>query len=571
MDYAKYSQINRINEREKYEITKMMMIDQFLFSKIILGDKELPMHYHIRDETPPFHYVVGQDLISLQPGDKYACVAPRDSAKTTLIDLIFPLHQLTFGELRFLLMISESENQSMLNLETLGNEVEFNPKYKFFFGDRRGKTWGKESKEIIIRRHNNMPDETAKILIRGTGQKVRGLKYGAWRPSAIIDDGEGDGNTVTEAARAKFRRWLNGAVRPGCADGFLAFIGTIIDTESYLNRIAGSGAYVKGKYIRKGWKHRFYQSILQDTKVGEFIGEGKEIIEKGVPKVLWEARRPYKWMVDRREELKSEGDIQFFFQEYQNIPTDDSFRIFKKIDIQYWEGDVSYDKELQSWFLSIDKIKGRFEHDDIDADESFPVNIFIGVDPASSENVRADYTVIKAIAIDNRKNCYVLEYFRGQVNPMDGATELSNMMNKYAPHKEIDTGRQLKMVNIEKTGHEMLASYMLKMSRESGRYFNIQPRDAIGTKAYRIMELQPRFAQGGIFIKENMAQLESEILNFRKDGKTKKDTLEALKWALEESFPPNLEKVKKKYERPETENVEIDWETGEVIEGIYPE
>ena len=36
-------------------------------------------------------------------------------------------------------------------------------------------------------------------------------------------------------------------------------------------------------------------------------------------------------------------------------------------------------------------------------------------------------------------------------------------------------------------------------------------------------------------------------------------------------IPINLEKVKKKYERKDVENVEIDWETGEVVEGLYPE
>lgn len=487
---------------------------------------------------------------------------------TTLISLIFPLHQLTFGLLRFLLMISESEQQSMLNLETLGDEIEFNPKYKFFFGDRMGKTWGKESKEIIIKRHNNFPNEIGKILIRGTGQKVRGLKFGAWRPSVIVDDGEGDGNTVTEAARQKFRKWLNASVIPGCADGFMAFIGTIIDPESYLNRIAGSGAWVGGKYIRKGWKHRFFQSILQDTKPGEFIGRGKEVLDKeGVPKVLWKDRRPYEWLKRREEELRSEGDIQFFYQEYQNIPTDDSFRIFKKADIQYWEGEPMYDKKLQSWFLSVDKIKGRFTHDDIDVDTAFPVNIFIGVDPASSENVRADYTVIKIIAKDNCNNTYVLEYFRGQVNPMDGAEELWRLMNKYAPHKDIATTKQLKLVNIEKTGHEMLSGYMYKLSKESGRFFPIEPREALGSKMYRIMGMQPKFAHGAMLIKEDMAQLESELLNFRKDGKTKKDCLDALYWAMEDSFPPYLEMTKKKWIEPEEENLEeMDW----LIDGIIP-
>ena len=562
VDFTKYSRLNRINESEKHELTTMMMLDQFLFSKIILGDPELSMHYHIRNESPPMHYIVGADLVNLVPGDKYACVAPRDSAKTTVIDLVFPLHQFTYGAIRFLLMISESEQQSMLNLQTLGDEIEFNPKYSFFFGNRMGKTWGKESKEIIIRKHNDIPNETGKILIRGTGQKVRGLKYGAWRPSVIIDDGEGDGNTVTEAARDKFRRWLNGAVIPGCADGFLAFIGTIIDDKAYLNRVAGTGAWLKGRYIRKGWKHRFFQSIIQDTKPGNYVGEGKEIYdENGVPKVLWPDRRPYSWLMERKEQLKSEGDIQFFFQEYQNIPTDDSFRIFKKADLQYWEGGVVWDDKLQTFFLSIDKIKGRFTHDDIDVDEAFPVNIFIGVDPASSEKTRADYTVVMVIAVDQRNNKYVLEYFRGQVNPMDGATQLWDRMIKYKP----------KIVNIEKTGHEMLHGFMFHKSKESGLFFNIQPREALGTKAYRIMELQPMFAQGAIFIKEDMAQLESELMNFRKDGKTKKDTVEALRWATEENYKPGLEKVKEKYQEPDTDEIEVDWETDGLMSDVYPE
>ena len=40
----------------------------------------------------------------------------------------------------------------------------------------------------------------------------------------------------------------------------------------------------------------------------------------------------------KRDEAKSKGDVGYFFQEYKNVPMDDSFRIFKREDIQHYSG-----------------------------------------------------------------------------------------------------------------------------------------------------------------------------------------------------------------------------------------
>ena len=118
------------------------------------------------------------------------------------------------------------------------------------------------------------------MLVRGTGQKVRGLKYGAYRPTlTIIDDGEGERNTATQTLRDQFRSWLNGAVVAGSQDSKLIFIGTIVDEESYLNRIAGPLAFDrKGKKKIKGWDSMFFQAILQENDAGFFSASGKEIL-----------------------------------------------------------------------------------------------------------------------------------------------------------------------------------------------------------------------------------------------------------------------------------------------------
>ncbi len=536
-----------IEERE--ELLKRMYMDIFFFARFILGDEEQPMHYHIRKPSPPFHKEIVNELLKLKRGDKMAVVAPRGHAKSTLINLVYPLHRILFDEEKFILLVSESERQSKFYLETLGSEIEHNEKLKYFFGDRKGKTWGKEEKDFITGfDENGEPNSWCKVLVRGTGQKVRGLKYGAYRPTlTVIDDGEGEKNTATESLRENFRGWLNGAVIAGSSDAKLIFIGTIVDEESYLNRIAGPLSYNKDKTRKvKGWKSLFYQAIIQDTDKGEFVASGKEIKKKnGKFKVLWEEYRGYDWLMAERDRLISEGDVAYFYQEYQNIPMDDSFRVFKKEDMQYWDGIYSY-QHNQS-FLTIDENGEK---------EQIPVNIFMGVDPAASENVKADYTVIMVIAVDEDNNIYVVDYFRGQVTPMACADKLFEMMEFYNPRE----------VKIEETGHIMLSEYVIQKSKQEGHFYNINPKKAIKSKYYRIKQMQPYFASKALFLKDSHWELESELLNFKEHGTFKKDTLDALRWALDDVFVPrpNYDEDGNLLEY-RAQVVGMDWQTGQLI------
>lgn len=473
---------------------------------------------------------------------------------TTFIDLIYPLKRITFGQEFFVLMISESEKQSIFNLETLGDEIEYNPKYKFFFGNRKGEIWGKEQKIVISRpAFGEYEQLTCKLLVRGQGQKVRGIKYGPYRPTLTIgDDFEGEANALTENERFKMRRWINAAVVPGSDSARIVFVGTIIDNEAWLNRIAGSEGWKKGKYIRKGWRHLYFQAVKQDTKPGEFVGEGKEILDKeGIPEVQWKARRPYSWLMNEKERLESEGDVQFFFQEYQNTPYTDAFRVFRQQDIQYWDGFHSIDKN-GVLMLHIRRLNGEPVRKDI------PVNSFIGSDPASSENIKADYTVHLRNFVDKDHNVYIDKYFRGQVTPIDGANELFELMEELGRDTK---GRQPRLTNIEKTGHTMLEGYIRELCKKVGRFYNIMARDAIKNKFFRIKEMQPRYASKAVYIREEHTEHEHELLNFRSHGTVKKDTLDAARWSMEDIYPPDLVEIQGKW-TPPTPAVFHDYETG---------
>tara|TARA_R110002020_G_scaffold148845_2_gene324991 strand:+ start:2871 stop:4487 length:1617 start_codon:yes stop_codon:yes gene_type:complete len=532
---------------QKKAILQRMYVDPFFFAQFLFGDKENVMHYHMRCKSPEFHKEIFNSLLSLEAGEKIAVVAPRGHAKTTLVSFIYPLHQILFGEEKFVLLISESETQSKYLLEAIGNEIEYNTKLQEYFGNRMGETWGKEEKEVITGFDKaGKPSGTCKVLIRGTGQKVRGLKYGPYRPTlTIVDDGEGESNTMTELSREKFKRWFNAAVIPGSTDAKLCFVGTIVDDNSYLNRIAGRRSYNKaGERRVKGWKSLFYQSIYQKTEPGIFVASGKEVRKNNDVKVLWKEHRPYKWLKAEKDRLASEGHVSYFYQEYQNIPMDDSFRIFKENDIQHWEG--HYVKDGDQAYLNVISNDGE---------KRIPVNIFMGVDPASSENVKADYTVVMVIAVDPEFNIYVIDYFRGQVSPMDGADRIFAMADLYSP----------KDIKIEETGHVMLADYIQRRSKESGRFLNVNPKKAIKNKYYRIKQMQPYFASKAVFMKENHYDLIDELLQFKEVGTFKKDTLDALRWALDDVWKPNLKYKNNVWVEPENINIKSDWETGRMM------
>ena len=223
---------------------------------------------------------------------------------------------------------------------------------------------------------------------------------------------------------------------------------------------------------------------------------------------------------------------------------DDSFRIFKRDDIQYYDGYYSRDGAIDTMVFRDGKASRRV-----------PVNIFMGVDPASSENIKANYTVIMIVAVDADFNIYVVDYFRGQVSPMDGADKIFELADMYRP----------KCINIEETGHVMLADYVQRVSKKTGRYLSIMPKKAIQKKFYRIKSMQPMFASKSVFLKENQSELLQELLGFKEHALTTKDTLDALRWATEDIYSPLLEYDDNgEYYMPDT-IPSCDWETGEII------
>lgn len=117
-------------------------------------------------------------------------------------------------------------------------------------------------------------------------------------------------------------------------------------------------------------------------------------------------------------------------------------------------------------------------------EKEIPVNIFMGVDPASSTKQTADYSTIVPVAIDADNNRYVLPYFRRRIRPVDLAEAILMYYNRYRPEK----------TKIETVGYqEMLRDYLRRKCEElnifiPGLEVKNQPRTA---KSVRLEGMQP--------------------------------------------------------------------------------
>ena len=96
----------------------------------------------------------------------------------------------------------------------------------------------------------------------------------------------------------------------------------------------------RGAFTKEDTKYlRDYRNSLKSVNAQmQDIGKASGLVEdklkeatKSATKLAIQDKIRYDTMSKgEKERLKSEGDIAYFYQEYQNIPVDDSFRIFKQ-------------------------------------------------------------------------------------------------------------------------------------------------------------------------------------------------------------------------------------------------
>lgn len=474
-----------INNETKKAYLKKMYLDMHLFAKIVLD-------HHMSDTTPPFHSEI-YSLLGKKDILRKAIVAPRGHSKSTLVSLIYPLWNILFQKKHFIVIVSESYSQSVLFLDAIKRELEENPKIKYFFGDIVGTD--KWSENAIVTSTGVM------VIAKGSGQRMRGLKYKQYRPDLVIlDDFESEANTYTAESRTALFRWVNGAVLPGIEPhtGEIVLVGTIVHNDAYLENIRKNGK-------ASGWVVLYYQALDEERKT-----------------TLWPERFSYERLIQIRNQYASQGLLDMFYMEYQNIAQDPSGRPFTEDMIQYYNGSVF--RENNKWYL-------RLEDGSVEG-----VNLYCGVDPAMGK-VNGDYTVIAVIAVDKDKNIYLIELDRGKTKPVELIDKIFKIYLKYE--------KSLSIVIETIAYQESLIDFMRDRSKRDGVYIPVLEVKPRTSKSERLLKLQPYFADKRVFVRRYHDSFVEELLTFPKGSHD--DTLDAFWNAMQyvSTATHSFSKVKK--------------------------
>ena len=294
------------------------------------------------------------------------------------------------------------------------------------------------------------------IRARGAQGQIRGF-----RPDVLIcDDLETNETVESEEQRKKLKDWIfKDCLNTLMPLGQFIIIGTIIHPLSVLSDLLA---------VDNGWEKRKFQAYK----------DGRQ--EKG--NELW----PENWTHERLQERKREIGTWAFSSEYMNDPLSDETAPIKQEHIRYW-------KEFPTQYSGV-----------------------ISVDPAYSEDEKADFKVASHVCIDQNMNRYLASYIRTHA-PIGEFQDA--IINLWLQNKNTTTAIGIPNSGVEKSFFD---SFLKKCEERKVYPPVIELKNsftATGTsqgvrnkKARCIAALQPLFEQGKYFIHADHIEARDELL-----------------------------------------------------------
>lgn len=333
-------------------------------------------------ETPPFHKEI-LDLISDKNNRRIGVIAPRGHAKSTTVDMTYPLWAGCFEQEEFIVIISDTYTQAAEFINALKDEFENNPKIKWLFGNMKGDDW--QDGEFVL-------SNGIKYAAKGSGMKIRGIRHRHTRPTLMIfDDIENDENIKSAEQRQKLYHWFTKAAIPALARGGRAVvIGTILHFDSLVNKV------MKQQDVFKSWQTRVFYAITTE--------------EDGTERALWPEHRSLEKLRAMRDDPSDQdfiGSITFA-QEYQHKPFSEEDAIIQPDWIKECEPSQVPDKHTR-------------------------LARVLTIDPAASERQTADFTAMIVADLYTDGNVYIRAIRNQRTSPSVTADTVRELDEIYKP------------------------------------------------------------------------------------------------------------------------------------------
>ncbi len=319
------------------------------------------------------------------------------------------------------------------------------------------------------------------LRAKGGGGQIRGF-----RPDLmLLDDIETEDSVASKERRDKLRDWIfKACLNTLLPHGQFIWIGTIISPVALLEEMLTTD---------NGWHHERFQAYIDAVEE-----EGYE---------LWADLWNHKRLQARKKEIGSTA----FASEYLNNPIANEAAPIKQHQIRNWE-------TLPTQYSAV-----------------------IAVDPAYSEDARADFKVASLIGIDHLYNRYLISYIRTHA---PSGEFMDSIINLYLTNKHLITA-----VGLPKGAGdtEFFNGFMAKCTGrgifppvvELKNAFKRGSDKVIRKKKDRIVaSLQPIFEAGKYYIHKNHTEAVDELLNI---GYNKNDDITDTMSYAEQILVPGYE------------------------------
>lgn len=442
--------------------------------ELILEDNPLAMGmmflpHHFRGPTPPFHIEILNQCLK----NRYLAVAaPRESAKSTILAFLYPLHCILFRKKHFILIVSNTYKKAAGSLDSIKKEITDNQMIKAF-----GIKVTRDAEGDSIFTHANGME--IRVLCKGSEQigSVRGEKFGAYRPDLIVvDDLEDDELVKNPQRRLELMELYDQALVPAGDKETCNFvvIGTILHDDSLMSKLVSTTYYPE-------YKKMIYRA-LRKTKSGELNS-------------LW----AYKWTVDDLLKMSKERP-GVFAKEYQNNPVSGLMQKFFKEDFRYW-------KIENMQYICFGKA-GEI----ISKGSLYDCKAAIACDLAWEEGRQNDFSVILPAFLTPTNDILVDDYTcKKGLRPAEIEEEIFTRVTRLKSITGGDVPVGFEKAKLEKVIKFLLGQAMRRRNQWITFKDILWDKDKIG----RIETvLQPRFSQHSLYHKQGMGDLEAQALRF---------------------------------------------------------
>ena len=297
------------------------------------------------------------------------------------------------------------------------------------------------------------------VFPRGSGQQVRGILFGDYRPDLILADDLEDSQSVrSEEQRAKMKEWwfgdVMGAVARNKEDYTIGVMGTILHEDALLANLMDDPNWV---HLNIELCDDNYNSLWPDFISSETINK-------------------------MAETYRSQGMLDVFFREFRNMAISTEDATFTQAYFKYYE-------------------------ETKDMNKSEVIENVVIVDPAKTVKKHSDFSSIVGVGFNLSANrIYFRDCVAERMHPDRIYTEAFRMMDRIGA----------KVLAIKVTSLNEFITYPLKNEIiRQGINCELVEINERGKKEDRIAALVPFYRKGLIFHNKQISGgLEAQLLSF---------------------------------------------------------